>query len=72
MHLPIFFSLPQHWKKETEHFMYFFVLRIISGPRVTFVQWKALNPPPPSPAVVYTTDRSKAVVPMLFLFCVAL
>ena len=22
--------------------------------------------------VVYTTDRSKAVVPMLFLFCVAL
>ena len=26
-----------------------------------------LNPP-----VVYTTDRSKAVVPMLFLFCVAL
>ena len=24
------------------------------------------------PPVVYTTDRSKAVVPMLFLFCVAL
>ena len=32
-----------------------------------FVQWKAFKPP-----VVYTTDRSKAVVPMLFLFCVAL
>ena len=28
---------------------------------------RPLNPP-----VVYTTDRSKAVVPMLFLFCVAL
>ena len=34
---------------------------------VMFVQWKAFKPP-----VVYTTDRSKAVVPMLFLFCVAL
>ena len=30
---------------------------------------KPLTPPPP---VVYTADRSKAVVPMLFLFCVAL
>ena len=30
-------------------------------------------PPTPSPApVVYSTDRSKAVVPVLFLFCVAL
>ena len=48
-------------------FMYF--LRIISGPRVTFAQGKAFNHPPP---VVYTTDRSKAVVPMLFFFCVAL
>ena len=28
---------------------------------------RTLNPP-----VVYTTDRFKAVVPMLFLFCVAL
>ena len=26
----------------------------------------------PSPPVVYATDRSKAVVTMLFLFCVAL
>ena len=50
----------------TELFYVFFVL-IISGPRVKFVQWKAFKPP-----VVYTTDRSKAVVPMLFLFCVAL
>ena len=34
---------------------------------VKFVQWKAFKPPK-----VYTTDHSKAVVPMLFLFCVAL
>ena len=32
-----------------------------------YVQGKAFKPP-----VVYTTDRSKAVVPMLFLFFVAL
>ena len=44
-----------------------FVLRIISRPRVKFVQWKTFKPP-----VVYTTDRSKAMVPMLFLFCAAL
>ena len=51
-----------------ELFMYFFfVLRIISGPRLKFVQWKAFKPP-----AVYTTDRSKAVAPMLFLFFVAL
>ena len=53
----------------TELFMYFFfsffVLRIISESRVKFV--KAFKPP-----VVYTTDRSKAMVPMLFLVCVAL
>ena len=49
------------------NFLCIFILRIISGPRVTFVQWKAFNPP-----VVYTPDRSKAVVPMLFSFCVAL
>ena len=32
-----------------------------------YVQWKAFKSP-----VVYTTDRSKAEVPMLLLFCVAL
>ena len=62
------------------NFYVFFVLRIILGPNVKFVQWKAFNPrpptprprpPPPSP-VVYTTDCSKAVAPMSFLFCVAL
>ena len=33
--------------------------------------FKAFNRIPPPP-VVYTTDRSNAMVPMLFLFCVAL
>ena len=46
-------------------FLGIFVLRIISGPRVKFVQRKAFKPRG-------STDRSKAVVPMLFLFCVAL
>ena len=30
------------------------------------------SPPPPLAPVVYATDRFKAVVPVLFLFCVAL
>ena len=47
----------------TELYMYFFLLRIISGPRVKFVLGETFKPP-----VVYTTDRSKTVVPMLFLF----
>ena len=51
----------------TELFVYFFVLRVISGPRVGFMRWGPLKPP-----VVCATDRSGAVVPMLFLFCVAL
>ena len=34
----------------------FFVLRIISGPRVKLYSERPLNPP-----VVYTTDHSKAV-----------
>ena len=39
------------------------VLRVASGPRVTLASCKsALNPP-----VVYSTDRSKAVVPVLVL-----
>ena len=37
-----------------------------------FVQWKAFKPRTPPPPVVYTTDRAKAVVPMLFLFYVGL
>ena len=46
----------------------YFVLRIISGPRVKFVDRKIFL----NPAVVYATDPSKAVVLVLFLLCVAL
>ena len=53
------------------------VLRVASGPRVKLASCKsALNlpppPPHPHPPVVYSTDRSKAVVPMLVLLFVAL
>ena len=49
-------------------FVCIFVLRIVSGPRVKLASCKsALNPP-----VVYSTDRSKAVVPVLVLLFVAL
>ena len=50
------------------------VLRVASGPRVKLASCKsALNPPsPPSPRVVCSTDRSKAVVPVLVLLFVAL
>ena len=44
------------------------VLRVASGPRVKLASCKsALNPP-----VVYSTGRSKAVVPLLVLLFVAL
>ena len=44
------------------------VLRVASGPRVKLARYKsALNPP-----VVYSADRSKAVVPVLVLLFVAL
>ena len=44
------------------------VLRIASGPRVKLVSCKrALNPP-----VVCSTDRSKAVIPVIVLLFVAL
>ena len=46
----------------------YFLLRVASGPRVKLVSCKsALNPP-----VVCSTDRSKAVVPVLILLFVAL
>ena len=49
-------------------FLYIFVLRVASGPRVKLASCKsALNPP-----VVCSTDRSKAVVPVLVLLFVAL
>ena len=49
-------------------FLCIYVLRVASGPRVKLVSCKsALNPP-----VVRSTDRSKAVVPVLVLLLVAL
>ena len=54
------------------------VLRVASEPRVKLASCKsALNPPPhppppPPPSLVYCTDRSKAVVPVLVLLFVAL
>ena len=49
-------------------FLFVSVLRVASGPRVKLVSCKsALNPP-----VVCSTDRSKAVVPVLVLLFVAL
>ena len=50
------------------------VLRVASGPRVKLASCKsALNPPPHPPLpVVCSTDRSKAVVPVLVLLFVAL
>ena len=47
------------------NFLCFSVLRATSGPRVKLAGRKsALNPP-----VVYSIDRSKAVVPVLVLLC---
>ena len=60
------------------------VLRVASGPRVKLASCKSaltlpstFPPPPPPPPprprmVVYSTNRSKAVVPMLVIFFVAL
>ena len=49
------------------------VLRVASGPRVKLAGCKSAltSPTPPSP-VVYSTDRSKAVIPVLVLLFVAL
>ena len=51
------------------------VLRVASGPRVKLASCKSAlttAPIPPTPTVVYSTDRSKAVVPGLVLLFVAL
>ena len=49
-------------------FLYISVLGVASGPRVKLANCKsALNP-----TVVYSTNRSKAVVPVLVLLFVAL
>ena len=46
--------------------------RVASGPRVKLASCKSVPPPPPRTPVVYSTDRSKAVVPVLVLLFVAL
>ena len=51
-----------------QNFLCIFVLGITSGRRVKFVEVDLPNPFP----VVYASDRPKAVVQVLFLFCVAL
>ena len=47
------------------------VLRVASGPRVKLASCKSALTPPPPP-VVCSTDRSKAVGPVLVLLLVAL
>ena len=54
----------------TKLFMYF-CIKTYFGTQVGVCTMKGFNPPPLRP-VVYTTDRSNEVVPMSFLFCVAL
>ena len=54
-----------------DFFLCISVLRVASGPRVKLASCKsALTTPTPS--VVYSTDRSKTVVPVLVLLLVAL
>ena len=48
------------------------VLRVASGPRVNLASCKSALTPLPPPPVVCSTDRSKAVVPVLVLLFVAL
>ena len=61
--------------KRTE-FLCISVLKVVSGPSVKLASCKSAltippHPPPPA-AVVYSTDRSKAVVPVLVLLFAAL
>ena len=62
------------WEPLCEPFLCISVLRVSSGPRVKSAGSKSvLIPyPRPLPPVVYSTDRSKAVVPVLVLLFVAL
>ena len=56
------------WEPLSESNFMHSILRVASGPRVKLVSCKsALNP-----SVVYSTDRSKAVVPVLVLPFVAI
>ena len=55
----------------TKLFMYFCIKKYIETQGEVCRQLKYFQPPPPPPPVVYATNRSKAVVPVFFLFCVA-
>ena len=48
------------------------VFRVASGPKVKLASCKSGLTPPPPPPVLCSTDRSKAVVPVLVLLFVAL
>ena len=53
------------------------VFRVASGPRMKLASCKSAltprpRPPPPHPPLVCSTDRSKAMVPVLVLLFVAL
>ena len=52
--------------------MYFCIKKDIETQGEVCRQLIFLPLPPPPPPVVYATDRSKAVVPVLSLFCIAL
>ena len=53
-------------------FLCFSALRVASGPRMKLVSCKSALTRFPNPPVVYSTDRSEAVVPVLVLLLVAL
>ena len=64
------FAEMHFWKPSCEpNFLciFYIIKELYRDPGWSLYSERTLNPP-----VVYTTDRSKAVVPMLFLFCVAL
>ena len=60
------------WELMRTEFLCIFVLRVASGPRVKLASCKSALTPTPHPPVVCSTDRSKAVVPVLVLLFVAL
>ena len=54
----------------TKLFMYFCIKKSTGSHGEDCRQFKLICTP--SPSLIYATDRPKAVVPVLFLFCVAL